>query len=294
MFSHAIICETISERMETTMKTTVIGYPRIGSLRELKFASEAYFRNEITAQELQETGRQLRKAHWLAQKNAGIDLIPCNDFSFYDIFLDTAVLCNLIPKRYDELQLSSLDTYFAMARGYQGEHGDVKALAMKKWFHTNYHYMVAEIEDDVIPSLHADKLIAECKEAIALGIDAKPIITGPFTLLKLARFTGRKTARDISQAIVSVYIELLQLLQELDINWIQFDEPYLVHDLSKEDILFLQEIYSEVLSAKGSIKVLLQTYFGDIRDCYSEVIHLPSRVKRLPRRRGLRPARAIA
>ena len=114
------------------MKTAVIGFPRIGALRELKFSSEKYFRNEITEEELLETGRTFRKTHWKIQKEAGIDYIPCNDFSFYDTVLDTAVLLGIVPKRYQELNLSALDTYFAMARGYQGESGDVKALAMKK------------------------------------------------------------------------------------------------------------------------------------------------------------------
>ena len=115
------------------MKTSVIGYPRIGSLRELKFASEKYFRKEIGAEELLQTAAELRKQHWNSQKKAGIDFISGNDFSFYDMVLDTAVLLGIVPKRYQELKLSGLDTYFALARGYQGESGDVKALAMKKW-----------------------------------------------------------------------------------------------------------------------------------------------------------------
>lgn len=114
------------------MKTSVIGFPRVGTLRELKFASEKYFRKETGAEELLKEARRLRKTHWTVQKEAEIDYIPCNDFSFYDTVLDTAVLLGIVPKRYQELNLSALDTYFAMARGYQGESGDVKALAMKK------------------------------------------------------------------------------------------------------------------------------------------------------------------
>ena len=140
------------------MKTSVIGFPRIGTLRELKFASEKYFRKEISEEQLKETAKELRKTHWNMQKNSGIDFISSNDFSFYDTVLDTAVLLNIIPKRYKELDLSEIDTYFAMARGYQGEHGDVKALAMKKWFNTNYHYIVPETEDDTKIKLSGDKL----------------------------------------------------------------------------------------------------------------------------------------
>ena len=129
------------------MKTAVAGYPRIGTLRELKFALEKYFRKEISADELTQTAKELRKTHWLIQKEAGIDYITSNDFSYYDIVLDTAFLLNIIPERYKELEVSELDKYLAMARGYQGENGDVKALAMKKWFNTNYHYIVPEVED---------------------------------------------------------------------------------------------------------------------------------------------------
>ena len=132
------------------MQTAVIGYPRIGTLRELKFASEQYFRKEIEAGELLQTAKELRKTHWLTQKEAGISFISSNDFSFYDNMLDTAVLFGIVPKRYKELQLSELDIYFAMARGYQGDSGDVKALAMKKWFNTNYHYIVPEVEDEMV------------------------------------------------------------------------------------------------------------------------------------------------
>ena len=130
------------------MQTSVIGFPRIGTLRELKFAEERYFKQEIDQAELLETAKELRKTHWQTQKNAGIDFISCNDFSFYDTLLDTAQLLNIVPKRYKDLKLSELDTYFSMARGYQGTSGDVKALAMKKWFNTNYHYIVPEVEDD--------------------------------------------------------------------------------------------------------------------------------------------------
>ena len=147
------------------MKTAVAGYPRIGTLRELKFALEKYFRKEISADELTQTAKELRKTHWLIQKEAGIDYITSNDFSYYDIVLDTAFLLNIIPERYKELEVSELDKYLAMARGYQGENGDVKALAMKKWFNTNYHYIVPEAEDSTQIRLTGNKLWAEYAEA---------------------------------------------------------------------------------------------------------------------------------
>ena len=182
------------------MKTAVIGFPRIGALRELKFSSEKYFRNEITEEELLETGRTLRKTHWKTQKEAGIDFISGNDFSYYDGILDAAVMCGIIPKRYQELNLSELDTYFAMARGYQGKAGDVKALAMKKWFNTNYHYIVPEVEDDTVISFSGKKILSEFEEAKELGISVKPVVPGAYTLLKLCRYTGTKTAEDFADA----------------------------------------------------------------------------------------------
>ena len=174
------------------MKTSIIGYPRIGALRELKFASEKYFRQEITAEELLETAKNIRLKNRTVQKENGIDYIPSNDFSFYDNMLDAAVLMNAVPERYRALDLPKLDTYFAMARGYQGKNGDVKALAMKKWFNTNYHYMVPEFEDSTEIKLAGTKPFDEFLEAQKSGIKTKPVIIGAFTFLKLARFTGNK------------------------------------------------------------------------------------------------------
>jgi 5-methyltetrahydropteroyltriglutamate--homocysteine S-methyltransferase len=257
------------------MKTSVIGYPRIGVLRELKFASEKYFKKEITMEELQDTAAQLRKTHWENQKKYGIDFIPSNDFSFYDNLLDTAVLLDIVPKRYRKLGLGKLDTYFAMARGYQGDYGDVKALGMKKWFNTNYHYIVPEVEDDLVIALEGTKPFDEYQEAKSYGIETKPVITGIYTLLKALRFTGEKDITDIKAAVVNAYKDILTKFDEYGAKWVQFDEPALVMDLSVEDILLLKELYGEILNAKGNVKVLLQTYFGDIRDCYAALMTLP-------------------
>ena len=256
------------------MKTSVIGYPRVGRLRELKFASEKYFRNEITADELKKIATELRKQHWSIQQENGIDFISSNDFSFYDNLLDTAVMLNIIPKRYIDLKLSDIDTYFAMARGYQGEKGDVKALAMKKWFNTNYHYMVPELEDDTEIKINGTKAIDEFIEAKNLGIKTKPVITGAFTLLKLLRYTGTKCAADFADSILTVYADIIKKFHELGAEWIQFDEPCIVKDLTDADIKLFTKLYSKILNSKGNVKVLLQTYFGDIRDCYSDIMSL--------------------
>lgn len=256
------------------MKTSIIGYPRIGARRELKFASERYFRHEISEAELQAAAKAVRLAGLNAQKNSGLDFVPSNDFSFYDNTLDAAVLLGAVPARYAALGLSPLDTYFAMARGYQGEKGDVKALAMKKWFNTNYHYMVPEIEDDTRIRLSATQPFDLFAEALRAGVKTRPAVVGAFTFLKLARFTGTKTAADFAPAVVAAYRDLIDVLQNAGAEWIQFDEPSLVTDLTVSDIAFFRSIYTEILAGK-KIKVLLQTYFGDVRDCYTEICALP-------------------
>ncbi|MDD6492344.1 MAG: 5-methyltetrahydropteroyltriglutamate--homocysteine S-methyltransferase [Firmicutes bacterium] len=257
------------------MKTSVIGFPRIGTLRELKFASEKYFKKEINSEELLQTAETLRKTHWNTQKNAGVDFISSNDFSFYDMVLDTATMLGIIPKRYRELHLPQLDTYFAMARGYQGESGDVRALAMKKWFNTNYHYIVPEIEDDTVIDLSGNKLWEEYEEAKALGIETKPVVVGAYTMLRLCRYTGTKKAADYVDAIVEAYQKLIKKCEESHIAWLQFDEPSIVQDMDKDDIKLFRKIYDAVLPCAKSCKVLLQTYFGDVRDIYQEVIRMP-------------------
>ena len=256
------------------MQTSVIGFPRVGTLRELKFASEKYFRKEIEATELLQTAEILRKTHWNTQKNAGIDYISSNDFSYYDLVLDTAVLLGIVPKRYKELNLSELDTYFAMARGYQGPLGDVKALAMKKWFNTNYHYIVPELEDDTVIKLSGNKPWDEYAEAKALGIETKPVIIGAYTMLKLCRYTGEKNAKDYVEDVIKAYQDLIKKCEENQIAWLQFDEPALVQDMDKQDIALFHKIYDAVLLSKKHCHILLQTYFGDVRDIYQDLIQM--------------------
>lgn len=260
---------------EDMMKTSVIGFPRVGTLRELKFASEKYFKHEITAQELTGIAADLRHRHWMTQVAAGIGFIPCNDFSFYDIVLDTAVLLGIVPKRYRELNVSKLDTYFAMARGYQGESGDVKALAMKKWFNTNYHYIVPEIEDDTVISLDCEKLTGEYEETKELGIKTKPVVIGPYTMLKLCRYVGSKNAEDFADDVAEAYRQLIAECDEENVEWLQFDEPSLVRDMDDDDKALFHRVYDRVFADRADCKILLQTYFGDVRDVYEDIINMP-------------------
>lgn len=256
------------------MNSSVIGFPRVGKLRELKFASEKYFKQEISTEELEQVAKGLREMHWNLQQAAGISHIPSNDFSYYDNVLDLTVLLNALPENYRQLGLSERDTYFAAARGYQGVAGDVKALAMKKWFNTNYHYLVPELSNDTEIKLVGDKPFAEYEEAKAIGVLTKPVLIGGFTFLKLAKYKGSKTINDFAEDVANAYIAILDRFNEQGVAWVQFDEPSLVTDLTQEDVALFTAIYEKVLAHKGNVKVLLQTYFGDIRDSYEEVIGL--------------------
>ena len=256
------------------MKTSIIGYPRIGGLRELKFASEKYFRGEISASDLEAEAKKIRLYNLSLQKNSGLDFIPSNDFSFYDAVLDTAFLLGAVPKRYNELGLPVLDTYFAAARGYQGEKGDVKALAMKKWFNTNYHYIVPEIDDETKIKLSGTKPFDLFTESLESGTKTKPVIIGAYTFLKLARYRGTKTAEDFAEKTAQAYSDLLSKLGALGAEWVQFDEPSLVMDMDDKEIALFKKLYEKILAAKGSVRVLVQTYFGDVRDVYNELTAL--------------------
>lgn len=256
------------------MKTGIIGYPRVGELRELKFITEKYFRKEVSLEELQKTAKDIREKQWKLQKENGIDFISSNDFSFYDGVLDTAFLINAVSKEYKDLSLSKIDTYFAAARGYQGEQGDVKALSMRKWFNTNYHYMVPVLDDNTVLKLNDDKIFSEFNEALALGIKTKAVLVGPFTFLKLAKYNGKKNLFNFKEDIVKVYKDILEKFNEINGEWIQFDEPSLVTDLEGSEINLFVSIYEELLKSKKNLKILLQTYFGDVRDGYKKITSL--------------------
>lgn len=256
------------------MTTSVIGFPRIGENRELKFNTEKYFRNEITQDELFAQAAELRLKHWKLLQEAGVDYVPSNDFSFYDTTLDTALLFNIIPQKAAALKLSPLDKYFALARGYQGEKGDIKALPMKKWFNTNYHYLVPQFDKTTQVKLTGNKIFAEFQEAAAAGISTRPVLVGPYTLLSLSEFAdGVKPEGFISQ-ITAAYAEVFEKLNKLGASWLQLDEPSLVKDMSAQDRALFNKIYETLLTKKGQLKILLQTYFGDVRDNYTDLVKL--------------------
>ena len=257
------------------MTTSIIGFPRIGEHRELKFATEKYFRKEISAEELQATAKELRAKHWRLAQERGVDQIPSNDFSLYDTFLDTAVLFNIVPEQVQAIDLSELDKYFALARGYQGEKGDVRALPMKKWFNTNYHYIVPKFEANTQVKLAGHKLFDEFQEAKDLGIHTRPVLVGPFTLLRLAEYAEGVNPVQFIEPLVAAYKEVFRRLADLGATDIQLDEPALVKDISDLELTLFDKLYQGLLADKAGLSVLLQTYFGDVRDVYSHLVQLP-------------------
>jgi len=257
------------------MTTSIIGFPRIGEHRELKFATEKYFRKEISAEELQATAKELRAKHWRLAQERGVDQIPSNDFSLYDTFLDTAVLFNIVPEQVQAIDLSELDKYFALARGYQGEKGDVRALPMKKWFNTNYHYIVPKFEAGTQVKLAGHKLFDEFQEAKDLGIHTRPVLVGPFTLLRLAEYAEGVNPVQFIEPLVAAYKEVFRRLADLGATDIQLDEPALVKDISELELTLFDKLSQGLLADKAGLSVLLQTYFGDVRDVYSHLVQLP-------------------
>lgn len=255
------------------MSTTIIGFPRIGENRELKFQTEKYFRNEITESQLLSFTEELRKKHWHILQEAQIKAIPSNDFSLYDQTLDTAFLLNIIPTEVANLDLTPLEKYFALARGYQGAKGDVKARPMKKWFNTNYHYLVPKFEKNTRIKVTGTKIFDEYQEARELGIQTRPVLIGPFTLLQLAEYADQTSAQDFVDDLVAGYQDVFQKLASLGAQWLQLDEPSLVKDLNAEEKQLFCQIYQRLTENKA-LKILVQTYFGDVRDVYQELIAL--------------------
>ena len=259
------------------MFTNNLGYPRIGSNRELKKACENYWAGNTTQQELLHTAQQLRLQHLNLQKEAGIDLIPSNDFSLYDQVLDLSLTLGAIPKRYNALGTDSLtDLYFAMARGYQQNGLDVTAMEMTKWFDTNYHYIVPEFYKDQEFTFFSKKITDEFLEAKANGIITKPVIIGPVSYLLLGKEKEAGFERiDLINKLLPVYFEIITELLANGAQWIQFDEPFLALDLTDKDKAAFTHVYNELKNAFPNLKVLLATYFEGLRDNTQLAVSLP-------------------
>ncbi|XRQ09923.1 5-methyltetrahydropteroyltriglutamate--homocysteine S-methyltransferase [Actinomadura welshii] len=244
------------------MNTTILGYPRIGARRELKFATEDYWAGRAGADALAETGAELRAAVWNELREAGLDAVPSNTFSFYDQVLDTSVLVDAVPDRYRHL--TGLDRYFAMARGVQ----DVPPLEMTKWFDTNYHYIVPELGPDTVFRLAegaAAKPLAEYREAKALGVETRPVLVGPLTYLLLAKspVEGFRPL-DLLDDLIDVYAEVLERLAGSGAAWVQLDEPALVADRTEEEIDALARAYGRLGRLTSRPRLMVAAYFGTV------------------------------
>lgn len=268
------------------VKAANLGYPRFGAKRELKKALESYWSSKSTETELVEVGKQLRLTHWQIQQAAGIDIIPSNDFSLYDQVLDTTLMVGAIPARYQELSTTSLEAYFAMARGFQQGNLDIPAMEMTKWFDTNYHYIVPEIAPGQSFKLGSTKIIDEFLEAKNAGIHTRPVLLGPVSYLLLSKPVSNiipikqigDSIQEISpldelSALLSVYIEILQRLA-VGADWVQVDEPCLVMDLDGKGHAAYRMAYAQLSQVQG-IQIMLATYFGSLADNLKLSAELP-------------------
>ena len=253
--------------------TATIGYPRIGPKRELKKVLESYWKGDVDENELQKTAKELRKNVWKVQKDNGIDLITSNDFSFYDQILDMICLLGAVPKRYKWSGNNvDLKTYFAMARGSQTKDLDVGALEMTKWFDTNYHYLVPELEKDQTFKISSNKPFDEYEEAKSFGFETKPVLIGPITFLLLSKSVDGSNTIELLDKVLPVYLEIIKKLNEIGANWIQIDEPIFVKDLDQNIISKIKNTLNKIKSAAGNSKILLATYFESIDQKIKEEI----------------------
>ncbi|HVD97024.1 MAG TPA: 5-methyltetrahydropteroyltriglutamate--homocysteine S-methyltransferase [Cytophagaceae bacterium] len=262
------------------MLTNNLGYPRIGSRRELKKSAELFWAGKSSQKDLLETGKIIRRENWLLQRDTGVELIPSNDFSFYDQVLDMSMMVNAIPERYHSIILqegnTELDLYFAMARGYQKNGEDIIAMEMTKWFDTNYHYIVPEFKKNQPFSLLSKKAVDEFREAKQLGIHTKPVLIGPVSYLLLGKEKEKGFHRiELIRNLLPVYEELLEALQEQGAEWIQLDEPFLAMDLSDAEKKAYHYVYDRLRKKFPFLKIMVATYFDCTGDNLGLAMVLP-------------------
>lgn len=261
-----------------------LGFPRIGNKRQLKFAQEKFWAGAMTEQQLQTTASQLRRDNWLAQQNLSLNLHTVGDFSLYDQVLDTSFLVGNIPQRAKQSEDdNSLDNYFRVARGrsqiqrccsaVHNHSGETQAAEMTKWFNTNYHYIVPEFDRNTRFSLHAENLLKQIDELQSLTSNVKPVIIGPVTYLWLGKEKDDSRKLDLLPELLTVYTQLLSVLKEKGIEWVQIDEPILVLEIDKSWQRALQTAYQAL--KQTDIKLLLTTYFGELKDNLKLACELP-------------------
>ena len=258
-----------------------LGFPRIGAHRELKRAVEGYWKGDLSKDELRDSARALRASHWSTQQDLGLDVVPSNDFSYYDQVLDACAMVGAVPERFPwGGDTVDLDTYFAMARGLQekdleGEGSGVQAMEMTKWFDTNYHYIVPEFSRDTDFSLSSTKVIDEYEEAKAHGVETRPVLIGPVSFLLLGKTQEDDLdALDLLDDLLPVYAEVLQALADAGADAVQLDEPTLVLDLSDEERAAFTQAY-EALADAADLDLHVATYFGGLEDNLPTALDLP-------------------
>lgn len=253
-----------------------LGFPRIGPKRELKKAVEGFWKGDINEVELQKIAKELRGKAWQYQKEAGVDHIPSNDFSFYDQVLDTICLLGAVPERYNWKGGNvDLDTYFACARGKQASGVDVVAMEMTKWFDTNYHFIVPELKKDQKFALSSSKIFDEFDEAKEQGVVTRPVLLGPVTFLSLAKSHGEEFNKlDLLDQLLPVYEEILSKLESQGAEWVQIDEPVLALDIDADTKQALEKAFARLADASG-LKILVASYFADTRDNLQVAFKLP-------------------
>ena len=263
------------------MFTHNLGYPRIGARRELKRACEDYWSSRISQDDLMQAGAAIRRENWRLQLEAGIDLVPCNDFSFYDHVLDLSLMVGAIPARYRpllEAHGAGPELCFAMARGYQRDGLDLIALEMTKWLDTNYHYLVPEFTKDQSFAPASRKAVDEFREAKALGVNAKPVLVGPLSYLLLGKEKEPGFERlDLLERLLPAYLALLQELQRAGAEYVQLDEPFLAMDLPEGAAARYRLAYRDIARACPGLNVILATYFGALADNAPLAASLPVR-----------------
>ncbi|WP_022967604.1 5-methyltetrahydropteroyltriglutamate--homocysteine S-methyltransferase [Denitrificimonas caeni] len=254
-----------------------LGFPRIGGDRELKKAVEAYWKGDITEDNLRQVGRELRAKHWQLQKDAGIDLVPVGDFAWYDQVLTHSLTFGVVPERFAKTgEKPTIDTLFAMGRGVveSGCCGGAHAQEMTKWFDTNYHYLVPELTADQEFSLSWEQLFEEVDEALALGHTVKPVVIGPLTWLWLGKVKGEEFNKlDLLDKLLPIYGQIFQRLAAQGVEWVQIDEPILSLDLPQEWKNAFERAYN--LLQREPVKKLVATYFAGLEDNLGLAAGLP-------------------
>ncbi|MDT6983503.1 5-methyltetrahydropteroyltriglutamate--homocysteine S-methyltransferase [Streptomyces lusitanus] len=257
-------------------RATVYGYPRQGPNRELKKAIEGYWKGRVTADALRETAAELRRDNWQQLADAGVHEVPTGDFSYYDHVLDTTVALGAIPERHRvAVETDALDGYFAMARGTQ----DVAPLEMTKWFDTNYHYLVPELGPDTVFTADSGKQVGELKEALALGLSARPVLVGPVTYLLLAKPAPGVSADfeplTLLDRLLPVYARILADLRAAGAEWVQLDEPALVQDRTPAELNAAARAYRDLGALTDRPKLLVASYFDRLGDALPVLAKAP-------------------